>query len=155
MDGTLGGFTGDCVLNGMGACVWEEVLCELGVATLAPCSLEECGEQPAADLLACADGSIAGLREQCLRSDSGVCGWLMSDCAPAECDADAACGLNAFCDRSTVACNNMIRGVCAPRPASCEGVTPAPVCGCDGTTYASECEASQMGVSIAEPGACA
>lgn len=153
-DGSLGGFTGDCVSNGMGACVWEEIMCGVGTVAVAPCSLAECGEQPAADLLACADGSVAGLTDQCLRQDDGVCRWATSDCAPAECDDDAACGTNAYCDRSTVACNSMIRGYCATRPASCEGVASAQVCGCDGTTYASECEAARLGVSVAEPGPC-
>lgn len=150
-DGTLGGFTGSCV-SLSSACVWEEATCESGVVAVAPCSLSECGDRPAADLIACPDGSVAGESAQCLRQPSNACAWMMSACAPLECDTNAACG-DGFCDRSSVACNGMIRGICVVRPSSCEG-TASPVCGCDGVTYESECEAARMGVSVAEPGAC-
>ncbi|MGD0524549.1 MAG: protein kinase [Polyangiaceae bacterium] len=47
------------------------------------------------------------------------------------------------------------RGVCLPRPGAClaQG-TPSPVCGWDGRTYASACEARLAGVDAAREGPC-
>ncbi len=42
-----------------------------------------------------------------------------------------------------------------PVPADCTGQPVAPVCGCDGMTYANACEAHLAGVDDASPGACA
>ncbi|MBX7194855.1 MAG: hypothetical protein K1X94_22570 [Sandaracinaceae bacterium] len=44
-------------------------------------------------------------------------------------------------------------GTCVARPSACRpgGAT---VCGCDGTTYPSECEAFMAGTSVAAPAAC-
>jgi hypothetical protein len=44
-------------------------------------------------------------------------------------------------------------GVCTKKPTMCTKIY-APVCGCDGKTYGSECTAAAEGQSIAKKGAC-
>lgn len=44
-------------------------------------------------------------------------------------------------------------GVCAKKPRVCASIY-APVCGCDGTTYSSECVANSAGVSADYDGVC-
>ncbi|HYP74866.1 MAG TPA: Kazal-type serine protease inhibitor domain-containing protein [Polyangiaceae bacterium] len=44
-------------------------------------------------------------------------------------------------------------GTCQPVPEMCT-MEFAPVCGCDGKTYATTCVASRSGVSVAKTGAC-
>jgi hypothetical protein len=47
-------------------------------------------------------------------------------------------------------------GQCEPRPEICPlpGYGSPPVCGCDGTTYLSECHAHQAGVAVVHEGSC-
>ncbi|MCZ7677430.1 MAG: Kazal-type serine protease inhibitor family protein [Sandaracinaceae bacterium] len=49
-------------------------------------------------------------------------------------------------------CSSGSPGVCAPRPDACPTII-AEVCGCDGRTYANECEANRAGVSVLHDGA--
>jgi hypothetical protein len=44
-------------------------------------------------------------------------------------------------------------GVCTPRPQGCTDIY-APVCACDGQTYASDCVAASKGSSVLHTGAC-
>jgi len=161
-DGALGGFTGVCVIGPDGECVWENRGCELPptmTGTLdSACSIEECGEQPPESRIACADGTAAGSTDRCTRSEDGSCAWELLECAPlVECAANADCAASEFCDRSAVACNAGIRGMCSMRPAECPNytdVTDRRVCACDGLTYESACAAQILGVSVAYDGPC-
>jgi hypothetical protein len=78
---------------------------------------------------------------------------------------DAGCPDGSFCEfaastgttssSSSVCGNNTnVPGVCANIPATCSGVAESPVCGCDGKTFASHCDAQKAEVSVAAQGAC-
>ena len=158
--GQLGGFTGDCVIGPGGDCTWEVAGCpEPPLGTLSTeCSLDECGQQPAASRIACSDGSAGGDTGRCVRSMAGACSWEVRECSPlVECASNDDCGESEFCDRSAVACNASIRGRCALRPSVCPTYTDGSdrrACACDGLTYESACAAQSMGVSVAYDGPC-
>jgi hypothetical protein len=95
----------------------------------------------------------------CEAQATGACGWTVSPC-PSPGETDGSCGgrsgvtcknANDFCNIPEVnACGATDGGGnCTRRPASC--VDPvATVCGCDGMSYNSACEAARAGVSIAD-----
>jgi|GEM_PF-1449059 len=64
-----------------------------------------------------------------------------------------ACPVGFVCDRTDPLCTMPdVAGQCAPAPASCAAATP--VCGCDGTTYTSDCARLAAGVTKMHDGAC-
>ena len=71
-------------------------------------------------------------------------------CQP--CNADSDCGPGAFCECRGASCTKT-GGVCRPQPQVCPDIV-APVCGCDGTTYANDCLRQQAGACRLHAGAC-
>ncbi len=99
----------------------------------------------------CGDGVVnATAGEGC--DDAGGSAVCTAGCAPVRCWGwDADCGPAAFCARAAGACDGA--GTCAWRPEDCPPVV-APVCGCDGETWDSDCLAAQAGTGVDLEGAC-
>lgn len=66
-------------------------------------------------------------------------------CEKATCLIDSECGVDGFCFKTS--CGALEKGTCETPPAICRGLE-FEVCGCDGTTYASECLARKASVSV-------
>lgn len=66
-----------------------------------------------------------------------------------------SCGADAFCQLAAGAACSGGAGICTTRPQTCPA-SNAPVCGCDGKTYANACAAQLAGASSASTsaGAC-
>jgi hypothetical protein len=67
----------------------------------------------------------------------------------------AACPKDQYCDFpvSAMCGASDAPGTCMPMPQICTQIY-APVCGCDGMTYASDCTANSTGVSVKHTGPC-
>jgi len=63
------------------------------------------------------------------------------------------CGEDEFCRIPKGTCEQGNMGVCVVIPPNCPDGS-APVCGCDGTTYASQCEAESAGTQVNRDGTC-
>jgi hypothetical protein len=68
-----------------------------------------------------------------------------------DCQTSATCGGGFYCAKADGDCDG--NGRCESVPTSCEPID-APVCGCDGITYANECEANAAGVNVLREGEC-
>lgn len=68
-------------------------------------------------------------------------------------DQGVACPDGMVCDRSDPLCSQgSVPGMCVTPAAVCD--TSSPVCGCDGLTYASDCDRVKAGAVKARAGAC-
>ena len=86
----------------------------------------------------------------CDAAAAGVSVDYAGECASAHCWSNRDCGSNDYCFFHNCAAET---GTCMPRPDACPRIW-APVCGCDGTTYANSCEAARAGVSVDYEGEC-
>jgi hypothetical protein len=68
------------------------------------------------------------------------------------CLDNSDCGPDFYCKKPEGDCDG--EGVCTPRPGHCPIILGGQVCGCDGQTYPSGCDAAQAGVSVAYGGYC-
>lgn len=63
----------------------------------------------------------------------------------------SGCPSTMFCDQK--GCDDRATGICMPTPTDCPR-DGAEVCGCDGVTYASDCQRQVAGSALAHDGAC-
>lgn len=69
-----------------------------------------------------------------------------------------SCSADEFCKIDADVCGSLeadasVSGTCAAKPQICPAIN-APVCGCDGVTYSSECNARGAGVNVDYDGVC-
>jgi hypothetical protein len=72
--------------------------------------------------------------------------------APARCRTNADCAAEDYCAKADGDCGGT--GECKPRPVAPFGCIQVIVCGCDGVTYPTPCDAAAAGVSIDHYGSC-
>lgn len=91
-------------------------------------------------------GSDAGLDASDVGSPSQDAG---SDAGIHTCETSASCAPGEYCDRG---CDGTLLGVCRSAGMAC--ATGFSVCGCNGVTYPSECEAQLAGINVQFVGVC-
>ena len=93
----------------------------------------------------------------CFAQTAGVTLLHAGACTPGPAcggEGGPTCPTGQFCKPPQGSCTAGAAGNCAPIPPSCSAIE-APVCGCNGTTYANACLADVAGVAVDHEGACA
>lgn len=125
-----------------GGLVCGDEICGVGARCCSGCSASESYCAPLGEPCprpACLDAGVDG-------GPARSCGgWTGAVCEPGElCDYPPG----SYCG------GDDSLGVCRPRPDACPLPSCIPVCGCDGQTYCSPCDANANGTSVAREGAC-
>ena len=74
---------------------------------------------------------------------------LLQGCANQPCQDNSDCLPGLYCEKAVADCEG--EGLCRETPEMCTMIY-APVCGCDGITYANACEAAAAGVNVQDEG---
>lgn len=75
------------------------------------------------------------------------------DSTTVTCGDNNNCKQNEYCAKPAGTCGTFLAGTCEDRPELCPPLY-SPVCGCDGQTYSSECDAHSAGVNVDYSGEC-
>ena len=93
---------------------------------------------------------------KCARIEAGVAFKHMGECGEGVCELSVPgdCGMGAYCYGDIGVCTGP--GECKPAPFTCgvQGGDNVPVCGCDGITYPSMCEAQKADIPVLKYGEC-